>query len=69
MKNITTTFLLLLFALLKVSGQTAVTELNMRIVLGENAKHVIKIKTGHVIKEIVFDYINGEYLIWEINAQ
>ncbi len=44
-------------------------EENMRIVLGENAKHVIKIKTGHIIKEIVFDYINGEYLIWEINAQ
>ena len=44
-------------------------EENMRLVLGQNTKHVIKIKTGHTIKEIVFDYINGQYLIWEINAQ
>lgn len=43
-------------------------EENMRIALGQNPKHVVKIKTGHTIKEIVFDYINGQYLIWEINA-
>jgi hypothetical protein len=41
----------------------------MRVALGQNTKHVIKIKTGHPIKEIVFDYVNGKYLIWEINAQ
>jgi hypothetical protein len=44
-------------------------EENMRMVIGQNIKHVIKIKTGHTIKEIVFEYINGQYLIWEINAQ
>lgn len=44
-------------------------EENMRLALGQNTKHVAKIKTGHSIKEIVFEYINGEYLIWEINAQ
>jgi len=44
-------------------------EENMRIIVGQNPKHVIKIKIGHTIKEIVFDYINGQYLIWEINAQ
>ena len=44
-------------------------EENMRLTLGQNTNHVIKIKTGHIIKEIVFEYINGQYLIWEINAQ
>ncbi|MFV0529828.1 MAG: hypothetical protein ACK5MD_00110 [Flavobacteriales bacterium] len=44
-------------------------EENMRLALGQNPKHVVKIKKGHAIKEIVFDYINGQYLIWEINAQ
>jgi hypothetical protein len=42
---------------------------NIRLILGQNPKHVIKIQTGHIIKEIVFDYINGQFLIWEINAQ
>jgi hypothetical protein len=46
-----------------------VYEENVRLVLGQNPMHVIKIKKGHAIKEIVFDYINGQYLIWEINAQ
>lgn len=44
-------------------------EENMRMTLGQNIKHVVKIKTGHIVKEIVFEYINGQYLIWEINAQ
>lgn len=44
-------------------------EENMRLTLGQNTNHVIKIKTGDIIKEIVFEYINGQYLIWEINAQ
>ncbi|HET6555819.1 MAG TPA: hypothetical protein VFG54_00800, partial [Prolixibacteraceae bacterium] len=44
-------------------------EENMRLALGQNTKHVVKIKTGHTIKEIVFEYINGQYLIWEIKAQ
>ncbi len=44
-------------------------EENIRIAVGQNPKHVIKIKTGHTVKEIVFEYINGQYLIWEINAQ
>lgn len=44
-------------------------EESMRFALGQNPKHTIKIKTGHTIKEIVFEYINGQYFIWEINAQ
>ncbi len=46
-----------------------VYEENMRLVSGQNPMHVIKIKSGHTIHEIVFDYINGQYLIWEISAQ
>ena len=53
---------------IKTSEENSYEE-NMRVALGQNPKHVIKIKTGHVIKEIVFDCINGQYLIWEINAQ
>ncbi|MFA5620181.1 MAG: hypothetical protein WDA08_07755 [Weeksellaceae bacterium] len=53
---------------IKTSDENSYEE-NMRIGLGQNPKHVVKIKTGHAIKEIVFDYVNGQYLIWEINAQ
>ncbi len=44
-------------------------EENMRLTYGADMKHVIKIKKGHIIKEIVFKYFGGEYLIYEINAQ
>ncbi|MDB5256177.1 MAG: Pyruvate phosphate dikinase [Chitinophagaceae bacterium] len=44
-------------------------EENIRLAEGRNPLHVIKIKSGHPIKEIVFDYINGQYLIWEIQTQ
>jgi hypothetical protein len=53
---------------IKTTDESSYEE-NMRVALGQNTKHVIKIKTGHPIKEIVFDYVNGKYLIWEINAQ
>jgi len=43
-------------------------EENMRVVLGQNMKHVVKIKKGHIIQEIVFENINGQYLIYEIHA-
>ena len=43
-------------------------EENMRLTSGENTKHVIKIKKGHTIKEIVLKYYGGQYLIYEINA-
>jgi hypothetical protein len=43
-------------------------EENMRIALGEDIKHVIKIKHGHLIKEIVLKYFGGQYYIFEINA-
>jgi len=43
-------------------------EENIRLVMGQNPKHVVKIKTGHIIKEIVFEYTNKQFLIWEINA-
>ncbi len=53
---------------IKTSDENSYEE-NIRVALGQNTKHVAKIKTGHTIKEIVFEYINGKYLIWEINAQ
>lgn len=43
-------------------------EENMRLSYGQDTKHVIKIKKGHVIKEIVLKYYGGQYLIYEINA-
>jgi hypothetical protein len=43
-------------------------EENMRLTYGEDTKHVIKIKKGHAIKEIVLKYYGGQYLIYEINA-
>lgn len=43
-------------------------EENIRMALGQNPKHVVKIK-GHKVKEIVFEYVNGQYLIWEILAK
>jgi hypothetical protein len=41
---------------------------SMRVVLGEDVKHVMKFKKKHIIKEIVFRYFGGQYLIYEINA-
>lgn len=43
-------------------------EENMRVSLGEDIKHVIKIKKDHTIKEIVLKYFGGRYYIFEINA-
>jgi len=43
-------------------------EENMRLTYGENIKHVIKIKKGHLIKEIVLKFVGGQYYIYEINA-
>jgi hypothetical protein len=43
-------------------------EENMRLTYGQDTKHVIKIKKGHMIKEIVLKYYGGQYLIYEINA-
>jgi hypothetical protein len=43
-------------------------EENMRLTLNEDIKHVIKIKKGHMIKEIVLKYFAGQYYIYEINA-
>lgn len=51
------------------TSDTNTYEENIRVSLGQNPKHVIKIKSGHTIKELVFEYINGQYLIWEINAK
>ncbi|MDX1908292.1 MAG: hypothetical protein SF053_14745 [Bacteroidia bacterium] len=44
-------------------------EENIRLVKKEHTKHVIKIKTGHAVKEIVLTYINGTYYIWEISVR
>jgi len=41
---------------------------SMRIAEGEDSKHVMKFRNGHTIKEIVFKYYGGRYLIYEINA-
>ncbi len=43
-------------------------EENMRVALREDIKHVIKIKKGQLIKEIVLKYLGGQYYIFEINA-
>jgi hypothetical protein len=43
-------------------------EENMRVTLGEDIKHVIKIKKGHQVKEIVLKYFGGKYYIFEIHA-
>jgi len=39
-----------------------------RVIPLQKNKHVMKIKTGHLIKEIVFEPVNGKYLILEIHA-
>lgn len=44
-------------------------ELNMRFQEGTHPKFVMKINIRHTIREIVFDYMNGQYLIWEIDTQ
>jgi hypothetical protein len=44
-------------------------EENMRLTLGEAPSHIIKIKKGHMINEIVLKYYGGKYLIYEINAK
>jgi len=41
---------------------------SIRIVEGEDSKRVMKFIKGHTIKEIVFKYYGGQYLIYEINA-
>lgn len=41
---------------------------SMRIVYGQDSKHVMKFGEKHKIKEIVFNYFGGKYLIYEINA-
>lgn len=48
-----------------------VYEENARMSWGNGAGplHVIKIKSGHPIKEIVFQYLNEQFLIWEIKAR
>ena len=43
-------------------------EENIRLALGEDPKHVIKIKKGHMINEIVLKYYGGQYLIYEIRS-
>jgi hypothetical protein len=43
-------------------------EENARMTLGQDIKHVMKFKKGRKIKEIVFKYEWGQFLIWEIKA-
>lgn len=43
-------------------------EENFRLTLGQDPKHVMKFKKGHRIKEIVFKYEWGQFLIWEVNT-
>lgn len=44
-------------------------EENMRIRQGKNPMHVVKIKKGHTITELVFEYYNGQYLLWEVHTK
>ncbi|CAN5315119.1 hypothetical protein BH10BAC4_BH10BAC4_24910 [soil metagenome] len=43
-------------------------EENIRVRAGSDPMHVVKIKKGQLIKEIVFKYRFGKYLIWEIKT-
>lgn len=43
-------------------------EENIRLIQGQSPKHVIKIKKGHKVKELVFNYEWDEFLLWEIRA-
>jgi len=47
---------------------TSVYEENIRFMENHFPMHVIKIKQGHRIKELVLKYSNGKYLIWEIKT-
>jgi hypothetical protein len=41
-------------------------EENIRVAYGQDTKHVVKLKVDGVYSEIVFKYMFGRYLIWEI---
>jgi len=41
-------------------------EENMRLSLGQDTKHVAKFKLNNIYSEIVFKYMFGRYVIWEI---
>lgn len=43
-------------------------EENMRLTQGQDVKHIIKLKKHPYIKEIVFKWEFGQYLIWEIKT-
>jgi hypothetical protein len=51
------------------SKNTDEIEENGRLSFGQGIRHVIKFKKGHKIREIVFKYEWGEFLIWEIKAE
>ena len=44
-------------------------EENMRIAFGQDTKHVAKFKVNNVYSEIVFKYMFGRYVIWEIKLK
>ena len=44
-------------------------EENMRLSMGQDPKHVVKFKVDGDYQEIVFKYMFGKYLIWEIKLQ
>jgi hypothetical protein len=56
-------------ALKKVDLRKAGYEENMRMQEGENPLHVAKFKSNGQLSEIVFKYILGKYLIWEIRLK
>jgi hypothetical protein len=41
----------------------------MRVMERQNVMHVMKIHKGATISEMVFQYTNGKYLIWEIRTR
>jgi hypothetical protein len=43
-------------------------EENLRVIMGQSPKHVIKFKKGHKITELVFSYEWDEFLLWEIRT-
>lgn len=53
----------------KVNTKDTLTyEENIHLIENHFPMHVIKIKNGHIIKELVLKYWNGKYLIWEIKT-
>ena len=69
-------YVILLFNISRLECQSFLTNLNgsrigqiWEVQAHEFGQPVIKINFRHTIQEIVFEYFNGNYLIWEIRTK